>query len=69
MIPPEWRMLYSLNPIVAVIDGFRWCILGQSDFYWPGFLIGLAERLVDTLDCHSSIPQSREEFCGPDLVC
>jgi len=33
------RLLYSLNPIVGVIDGFRWCILGgQNDLYWPGLL-------------------------------
>jgi len=31
VVPEHWRLLYSLNPIVGVIDGFRWCILnGQS---------------------------------------
>jgi lipopolysaccharide transport system permease protein len=28
VVPPQWRFLYSLNPMVGVIDGFRWCILG-----------------------------------------
>jgi lipopolysaccharide transport system permease protein len=28
VVPPQWRLLYSLNPMVGVIDGFRWCILG-----------------------------------------
>jgi lipopolysaccharide transport system permease protein len=38
VIPAEWRLLYSLNPLVGVIDGFRWCILGgESGTYWPGF--------------------------------
>jgi len=41
VIPNEWRLLYSLNPIVGVIDGFRWCILGESTIYWPGFLVSL----------------------------
>jgi lipopolysaccharide transport system permease protein len=37
VIPDEWRLLYSLNPMVGVIDGFRWCILGgQSSVYLPG---------------------------------
>lgn len=41
-IPQEWRLLYSLNPVVGVIDGFRWCILGgESTIYWPGFLLSL----------------------------
>jgi lipopolysaccharide transport system permease protein len=37
VIPEQWRLLYSLNPMVGVIDGFRWCILGgQSPVYLPG---------------------------------
>jgi lipopolysaccharide transport system permease protein len=37
VIPEEWRLLYSLNPMVGVIDGFRWCILGgQTPLYLPG---------------------------------
>jgi lipopolysaccharide transport system permease protein len=36
------RLLYSLNPIVGVIDGFRWCILGgQNVFYWPSLIISV----------------------------
>jgi lipopolysaccharide transport system permease protein len=35
-------LLYSLNPMVAVIDGFRWAILGgEATIYWPGFLLSL----------------------------
>jgi lipopolysaccharide transport system permease protein len=37
-----YRLLYSLNPIVGVIDGFRWCILGgQNTLYWPGLLMSV----------------------------
>ena len=43
VIPEQWRLLYSLNPMVGVIDGFRWCILGgDSPIYWPGFALSLA---------------------------
>jgi lipopolysaccharide transport system permease protein len=42
VIPAKWRLLYSLNPMVGVIDGFRWCILGgESPLYWPGFALSL----------------------------
>lgn len=42
VIPERWRLLYSLNPMVGVIDGFRWCILGGvSPIYWPGFALSL----------------------------
>jgi lipopolysaccharide transport system permease protein len=42
VIPPKWRLLYRLNPVVGVIDGFRWCLLrGQSDLYLPGLYLNL----------------------------
>jgi lipopolysaccharide transport system permease protein len=43
IIPDEWRWFYSLNPVVGIIDGFRWCILGgQGGLYGPGFCWSLA---------------------------
>jgi lipopolysaccharide transport system permease protein len=43
VVPAQWRLLYSLNPMVGVIDGFRWCILGgQSQLYLPGFGLSIA---------------------------
>ena len=40
IVPEQWRLLYSLNPMVGVIDGFRWCILGgQSQLYLPGLAL------------------------------
>jgi len=47
VVPEQWRLLYSINPMVGVIDGFRWAILGgTSQFYWPGFLLSLFLVLV-----------------------
>lgn len=43
IVPDKWRLLYSVNPMVGVIDGFRWAILGgEYQLYWPGFLLSLA---------------------------
>ena len=43
VVPERWRLLYSLNPMVGVIDGFRWCVQGTaSSLYLPGFLISAA---------------------------
>ena len=43
VIPNKWRLLYSLNPAVGMIDGFRWCLLrGQSQLYMPGFILSLS---------------------------
>jgi lipopolysaccharide transport system permease protein len=42
IIPEQWRLLYSLNPMVGVIDGFRWSILGgKSQLYLPGLALSL----------------------------
>jgi lipopolysaccharide transport system permease protein len=42
VVPERWRLLYSLNPVVGIIDGFRWCLLGgESSLYVPGFLLSL----------------------------
>lgn len=42
IVPEQYRLLYSLNPMVGVIDGFRWAILGgESNIYFPGFCLSL----------------------------
>src|SRR5580700_1458983 len=47
VIPADWRLTYSLNPIVGVIDGYRWAICrGASPIYLPGFALSM---LVITL--------------------
>ncbi len=47
IIPEKYRLLFSLNPMVGVIDGFRWAILGgDSLIYWPGFLLSLAITII-----------------------
>jgi lipopolysaccharide transport system permease protein len=47
VVPGKWRLLYSINPMVGVIDGFRWAILGgDSHIYWPGFLLSSVLTLL-----------------------
>ena len=42
VVPAQWRFWYGLNPMVGVIDGFRWCLLGgNSDLNIPSFLLSL----------------------------
>ena len=42
IVPEKWRLLYSLNPMVGVIDGFRWALLGgDTPIYWPGMALSL----------------------------
>lgn len=43
IVPEKWRLAYSLNPMVGVIDGFRWAIVGdRAPLYWPSVFISAA---------------------------
>jgi len=47
IVPEKWRMLYFLNPMVGVIDGFRWAILGDAfPVYWPGLFLSATLTLL-----------------------
>jgi lipopolysaccharide transport system permease protein len=42
VVPEKWKLLYSVNPMVGVIDGFRWAIIGGDlEFYLPGFILSI----------------------------
>lgn len=42
IISEQWRLIYSVNPMVGIIDGFRWCILGgDSKIYVPGLILSV----------------------------
>lgn len=48
IVPDKWRLLYFMNPMVGVIDGFRWAILGDdSPVHWVGITIsGVVSILI-----------------------
>lgn len=47
IVPEKWHLLYFLNPMVGVIDGFRWAILGDAfPVYWPGLILSAALTLL-----------------------
>ncbi|NHC34881.1 ABC transporter permease [Scytonema millei] len=47
IVPEQWRLLYSLNPMVGVIDGFRWAILGgEAQLYLPGLILSVGLVLL-----------------------
>lgn len=47
VIPEQYRLLYSLNPMVGVIDGFRWSLLrGDGGLYVPGLVVSAVVSFV-----------------------
>ena len=46
IVPPQWRVLYGLNPMVGVVEGFRWCLLAQRQAPSPLVLVSALVVLV-----------------------
>jgi homopolymeric O-antigen transport system permease protein len=52
-IPAKWRLLYAINPLVGIIDGFRWALLrGASPLSWPSTAASL---VVTGICCYVGI--------------
>lgn len=46
LVPEKWRMLYGLNPMVGVVEGFRWALLGKPETLHPSVIISVAMVIV-----------------------
>lgn len=47
IVPDKWKLIYSINPAVGVIESFRWCFFGEkSPLYWPAVAISLGFALA-----------------------
>jgi lipopolysaccharide transport system permease protein len=46
VVPMRWRLLYALNPMAGVIDGFRWALFGRTRFDWAAFTLSVASILL-----------------------
>lgn len=47
VVPERFRLLYAINPMAGIIDGFRWSILGRTvSVYWPGIVIAVVEVII-----------------------
>lgn len=41
LIPDRWRLLYGLNPMVGVVEGFRWALLGEGQPFHPSIFLSV----------------------------
>ena len=66
LVPEKWRMLYSLNPMAGVIEGFRWALLGKES---PDFgVIALSSLVVLVLLFGGLVYFKRMERTFADVV-
>jgi lipopolysaccharide transport system permease protein len=66
MIPDSWRLLYSLNPMVGVIEAFRWALLGKDQ---PDFtIVAISTAMVFVLLLAGLVFFKRTERTFADVV-
>lgn len=46
IVPPQWRALYALNPLVGVVEGFRWALLGKNGVWEQTLIISLLATVL-----------------------
>ncbi len=68
LIPEKWMWLYSLNPMVGVVDGFRWMLIGNAVQFPPFFFISLLVVLIILGQWFYLLQKNRRYFCGCDLM-
>jgi lipopolysaccharide transport system permease protein len=65
IVPAKWRLLYSLNPLVGIIGGFRAAVFGQA-FDWPA--IAIATAFTSVLLIYAAYSFRHHERTFADLV-
>jgi lipopolysaccharide transport system permease protein len=46
LMPEGLRVVYGLNPMVGVVEGFRWCLLGEASGLWAMVLTSILVSLA-----------------------
>ncbi|HRK62934.1 MAG TPA: ABC transporter permease [Terricaulis sp.] len=66
IVPKEWQMLYSLNPMVGVIEGFRWAVFDKGE---PNFMaLGMSAIIIVVLMAGGLIFFRRMERTFADVI-
>ncbi len=65
LIPEKWRILYGLNPMTGVVEGFRWALLGNGDL---GSLLGASVAIIVVLLTTGLLYFKRMEASFADVI-
>jgi lipopolysaccharide transport system permease protein len=66
LVPPPWRTLYGLNPMVGVVEGFRWGLLGTATT--PGLMIVVSSLMAVVILLSGAFYFRRMEKTFADIV-
>ena len=68
-VPEQWRTLYALNPMVGIIDGFRWSILGGRAVLDPNAVaLSILVTVVSCVHWRVVLPPDGAQLCRRDLT-
>lgn len=65
LIPEKWRLLYGLNPMTGVVEGFRWALLGSGEL---GSLLGASVAIIVVLLVTGLLYFKRMEASFADVI-
>jgi len=65
LIPEKWRILYGLNPMTGVVEGFRWALLGKGDV---GALLWISVIIIVVLLVTGLVYFKRMETTFADVI-
>jgi lipopolysaccharide transport system permease protein len=65
LIPEKWRLLYGLNPMTGVVEGFRWALLGKGEV---GVLVWISAAIVTVLLAGGAAYFRRMEASFADVI-
>jgi len=66
LVPESWRLLYALNPMVGVVEGFRWALLGTVNA--PGSMLAVSTVVTLLLVLSGAYFFRRAERTFADMV-
>jgi homopolymeric O-antigen transport system permease protein len=66
LVPPRWRIVYGLNPMAGVVEGFRWALLGRTAA--PSVLLAISVAVVIVLLVGGILYFRRMERTFADVV-
>jgi lipopolysaccharide transport system permease protein len=65
-IPARWQLIYALNPMVGVVEGFRWALLGTRES--PGAMLGISAAISIAVLVSGAFYFRRMERTFADMV-
>ncbi|MEE9286041.1 MAG: ABC transporter permease [Dehalococcoidia bacterium] len=65
-VPERWRVIYGMNPMTSVVEGFRWALLGKGELPWAMLAVSVAMAMAVLISGMVFFRRAEQEFA--DIV-